>query len=426
MVHLQKEIKLTEKIVRDLSSQLHEPVWLLDKRLEAFRIFESSPLPALQAGLGVTVSPVDFTTFGPEPAPTLSLPSGVEALSFTDSPASLRTQLFRLIDPRDKLSALSAAFFTSGLYIRVPAGMQCTEPLLIHSSPIQRIVLLVEAGASVTLIETVPSPFSSVAAEIIVEDNAQLHYATSPFFNFHSRQLPVWQVPATNTPWLKKAEPKKVNTPGGRAKGTIAFPAGRTIAAHGDDPGTQQAHSLAIRRATVGRDASLSWFHTEHGNVHAETSTLLTGEGARTALTGLFFGNGSFDLRANAFHRAPHTTSDMLFKGALTGGRALVRGLVNIHQQAPYSNGYQKGEILLLNPGCEAAVIPDLEIDNNNVRCTHGATVSRPDAEKLFYLQSRGLPPAAALNSPLSSLFESALSRAPTSLHPTLRFQEGL
>ncbi len=360
--------------IQELSRLQREPAWLLEKRLEAFNVFESSPLPSLQAGLGVMSSPIDLTSLSLTPtAPTFSLPAGAEAFSFADTPAALHTQLFHLIDPRDKWSALSAAFFTSSLFVRIPRGVQCTEPLQFRPSTLQRIVLLVEEGASATVIETPAAlpltgttnaepltTFSSVAAELTLEAGARLQYAS--------------------------------------------FPAA-------------SAQSLSIRRAVVGRDASLSWFHSEQNSsarsVHTETSTLLNGEGAATTLTGLFSGSGQFDVRANAFHRAPHTTSDMLFRGALTSGRALVRGLVNIHQRAPHSNGYQKGDILLLGQNSEAAVIPDLEIDNNDVRCTHGATVSRPDAEKLFYLQSRGLSPADALTTLVSGFFQSALSRFP-------------
>lgn len=99
-----------------------------------------------------------------------------------------------------------------------------------------------------------------------------------------------------------------------------------------------------------------------------------------------------FDLNINAVHNAPFTYSNMLTKGVLNDkSKVNYRGLIKINKDANNSNGYQKEDVILLSKDAESNSIPKLEIDNNDVKCTHGASISQLDEEKLFYLMSRGL-----------------------------------
>ena len=127
----------------------------------------------------------------------------------------------------------------------------------------------------------------------------------------------------------------------------------------------------------------------------ADIITRLSGRGSSTNNYGLFFGTGSqqFDLNVGTIHAERNTVCDMMTKGALNDrAKAVYTGLVKINANAANSNGYQKEDTLLLSPDAEADSIPQLEIDNNEVKCTHGATVGQVDKEKLFYLMSRGIP----------------------------------
>ena len=146
----------------------------------------------------------------------------------------------------------------------------------------------------------------------------------------------------------------------------------------------------------------------------SEVTTILQGEGSSTNNHGIFFGNKNqqFDLVANSVHNAPHTVSDIFTKGALTGnGKCLYRGLVKINQNAFGSNGYQKEDTLLLSEDAVADSIPNLEIDNNDVRCTHGASIGRIDREKMFYLQSRGLNEGTATKEYVKGFFEPLIQK---------------
>ena len=98
------------------------------------------------------------------------------------------------------------------------------------------------------------------------------------------------------------------------------------------------------------------------------------------------------DLGLNAIHNSPHTYSNMITKGVLFDeSKAVYRGLIKINKNANNSNGYQKEDSLLLGNKTESDSIPKLEIDNNEVRCTHSSSVSQIDEDKMFYVMSRGL-----------------------------------
>ena len=96
----------------------------------------------------------------------------------------------------------------------------------------------------------------------------------------------------------------------------------------------------------------------------------------------------------------------------MTGsGKCLYRGLVKINRNAFGSNGYQKEDTLLLSEEAAADSIPNLEIDNNDVKCTHGASIGRIDREKLFYMKSRGLNEEQATREYVKGFFEPLIQR---------------
>ena len=120
-----------------------------------------------------------------------------------------------------------------------------------------------------------------------------------------------------------------------------------------------------------------------------------------------------FDIYSSVIHESSDTKSDILIKGALKDkSKSLFRGLVRIEKNAPNSDGYQKEEVLLLDDGVEANAIPNLEIENENVRCTHGVSIGSIDKEKLFYLMSRGLSKDMSVKLIVEGFFDSILANA--------------
>ena len=132
-------------------------------------------------------------------------------------------------------------------------------------------------------------------------------------------------------------------------------------------------------------------------STQSQVTTRLAEEGAAITIAVLVLGKSqqNFQMRYEQIHQAPHTSSNLLVKGALDGSAKLVfTGLIQVN--APGCNGYQKEEVLLLSRQAQANLIPDLEIHHNDVKCTHGAAVSHLNEEQLFYATSRGIAEKAA------------------------------
>jgi Fe-S cluster assembly protein SufD len=140
----------------------------------------------------------------------------------------------------------------------------------------------------------------------------------------------------------------------------------------------------------------------------------LNGQGATSRVTGAYFADGTQHLDYDTFqeHIAPNCESDFAFKGALRDSATAVwRGMIRVEPEAQKTNAYQECRNLMLSPTAHAVPIPGLEIMANDVRCTHGATVSRVDREQLFYLMSRGLPRAEAERIVVRGFFQNVLDR---------------
>ena len=101
--------------------------------------------------------------------------------------------------------------------------------------------------------------------------------------------------------------------------------------------------------------------------------------------------------------------------------KAIMHGLIYIHKDAKESNGYQRSEIMMLDNESRAVSIPDLQIHNDDVRCTHGSSISRPDVEKIFYIQSRGLDEAQSQRLIIQGFYEIILKYIPEHLKDSAR-----
>jgi len=140
----------------------------------------------------------------------------------------------------------------------------------------------------------------------------------------------------------------------------------------------------------------------------------LADRGASVKVTGAYYlsGREHVDYDTTQEHAAPDTTSDLAFKGVLDErSRAVWRGVIRVDRGAQKTDAYQENRNLLLSPDAQATPIPGLEIEANDVRCTHGATVGQVDKQHLFYLMSRGLTRADAQRAIVRGFFEPVLAR---------------
>jgi Fe-S cluster assembly protein SufD len=111
----------------------------------------------------------------------------------------------------------------------------------------------------------------------------------------------------------------------------------------------------------------------------------------------------------------------MQSRALMNRSKAIMRGLIYIHEAAEDSNGYQRNEVMMLDNESRAVSIPDLEIHNDNVRCTHGSSVSRPDAEEIFYIQSRGLNEIQSQRLIIQGFYEKIIQYIPEHLKDAMR-----
>jgi Fe-S cluster assembly protein SufD len=164
---------------------------------------------------------------------------------------------------------------------------------------------------------------------------------------------------------------------------------------------SEQSWIFGTHRAEVGRDAVLDWvalgFGSARGRVRMETR--LGGEGAEARVTGAYATHNRqhIDFDTTQEHAAPNTTSDLAFRGVLHGRSSAVwKGNIIVDPGAQKTDAFQESRNLLLSKRAHADAIPGLEIQANDVRCTHAAAVAQVDPEQLFYLRSHGLPEAQA------------------------------
>jgi Fe-S cluster assembly protein SufD len=174
--------------------------------------------------------------------------------------------------------------------------------------------------------------------------------------------------------------------------------------------------ALQINFTKVEHEASVKSLNLHLGSRYSRFESLsrLTGEGARSDLLAVSIADGiqEFDARTLQDHACPHTTSDLLYKNALTDrARNIFGGLIRVEPHAHFTDAYQKVRNLLLSDDAEANSMPGLEILADNVKCSHGATSGQIDADEMFYLQARGIPPAIARQLLVSGFLNEVIER---------------
>ncbi|HJX48785.1 MAG TPA: Fe-S cluster assembly protein SufD [Gaiellaceae bacterium] len=280
-------------------------------------------------------------------------------------------KLYSLVGWDEKFAAHNAAMWEHGLLVVVPKGVVLEKPLYVRiavtGQTFWRMVVVAEEGARASIIEEYASPsddtvaYSNAVTELFVEQNAKLEYVS-----LQNLSKETWH--------------------------------------------------FASHHARVERDAELDWVAGGFGSKMGKTRIQndLSGPGATSRVTGAYFADGDQHLDYDTFqeHIAPNCESDFAFKGALRDhATAVWRGMIRVEPEAQKTNAYQECRNLMLSPTAHAVPIPGLEIMANDVRCTHGATVSRVDREQLFYLMTRGLPRAEAERMVVRGFFQNVLDR---------------
>ena len=378
---------LTREAVARIADATGEPGWLAERRTQAFDIFEKldDPDPKGEEWRYVDVRGFDFTRFD-APVPRSGPPDLPEALAakgvvFTDfataareHPDLLREHFFTEV-PLDehRFTALHGAFHSDGLLVYVPPGVEVDIPL--------EAMRRVSSGGSVF-------PHTT----IVVDEQAALTFVD----RFSSDEFPA---PALCSSVVE------VDAKRGAMVNYISLQDwGRSV------------HHFQTQRFTGGRDTTVRSLAVNLGSAFARTQveSVLRGEGSFSEMLGLYFAdtNQRFAQRTLQSHNAPHATSDLLYKGALKEhSLSDYSGLIKVLKGAQGTDAYQANRNLVLSEDALARSIPQLEIEANEVRCTHGATVSPVEEEHLFYLMSRGIDRVTAQKLVVFGFFRDVLDR---------------
>ena len=288
----------------------------------------------------------------------------------------LRGRWFSAVDGgADWFAAMHAAFHRAGAVLWVPAGVRLTAPLHVLSaiSPggldTSHVLVVLDEGAEATVLtETVGGGDTGAdaglhcgATEIVVGRNASLRMV-----NLQNWNRGVWHF----------ARQRAVVEAGGRLQWTLA--------------------ALGSRLSQVQQDVAL------------------VGRGANAQVNGVMFTEGRQQLVYNTLqhHMAPGCRSDLLYKGALQDRSRLVwRGMIKVDKAAQKTDGYQRNDVLMLSREARSDSIPGLEIEADDVRCTHGATSGRVDEEQIFYARARGLTADEAARLVVAGFFQQVFDR---------------
>jgi Fe-S cluster assembly protein SufD len=379
--------KLTKSAVEHLSQELGEPGWLAERRLAAFDLYEKLELPDPKGEEWryVDVRRFDFDRFS-APQPRRSAPElppelaskGVVVADFvtaaTEHTDLMKEHFFTEVPVDEhKFTALHAAFHSDGILVYVPRGVEVELPF--------EALRRVEAGGSVF-------PHTT----IVVDENASVTFVD----RFSSED--------GETPALC-ASVVEVEARRGSTVNYISL----------QEWGRNVQH-FQTQRFTGHRDTTVRSLAVNLGSAFARTQveSVLRGEGSFSEMLGLYFADRDqhFAQRTLQSHDAPHTTSDLLYKGALKEkSRSEYSGLIKVEKGAQGTDAYQANRNLVLSEEAIARSIPQLEIEANEVRCTHGATVSPVEEEHLFYLMSRGIDRVTAQKLVVFGFFTDVVDR---------------
>ena len=358
-----------------------EPQFLSERRAHALELLETLELPQFKGRPGwefTDLSDLDLSAYQPgrngqsaEAAQPLfalqgaitdtdQLPDGVIVAplrrAVRDHPELIERHLSSLVTPDgDFFVAKNEAAFETGAFVYVPSGVAIERPVLLSA---------IQAGDETEL---------NRRTLIVLEEGAQAE---------------VWEQQLSASPdgsSLLNTVIELVVGDGAR----LRFVCGQQL--------SQRSWIFGTHRAEVARDGVLDWvalgFGSGAGRVRMETR--LGGPGAEARVTGAYAAGGRqhLDFDTTQEHAAPNTTSDLAFRGVLSGrATAVWKGNIIVDPGAQKTDAFQESRNLLISKRAHADAIPGLEIQANDVRCTHAAAVAQVDPEQLFYLRSHGLP----------------------------------
>ncbi len=405
-----------------LASVAGLPTWWLARKQAAYENFISLPLPkrtneswrfsniggislegfGLRPATKAAIAPLDIVTAaeltfvnnvavaGGNLRERFNLPPGVIISTLSEAvvkyPDLLKAHF--MAQPQklgsDKFASLHTAFVRDGAFVYIPRAVELSAPVLIThiasgsgSAVFPHTLVVAEENSKATIVD------------MFVSDDAEPHFAcgANDLYAGHGAQLTYVGTQA----W---------------SRDTLSF----------------QFNSTVVRRDARVQSINL---HVGGRQARHESLSQLQAPGAFSEMLALTVADRKqeFDQRTLQIHQAPNTKSDLLYKNALRDqSKTIFSGLIIVDPDAQKTDAYQSNRNLMLSEEAEANSLPGLEIQANDVRCTHGATSSRIDPEQEFYLQSRGIAKEMADELLTFGFFEEVLGRLESEpLHDALR-----
>ncbi len=415
---------LNSETIEQISRANSEPSWLREQRLAALSTFEAIPMPTLRdeewrrtdirglrmgsvvpfaasASAATSIDDLDPAVRAEVASAdqtgglvviqdsnrvfsTLAENVAGQGVIFTDLETASREhgdlvrQYLGSAVPADysKFAALNSAFWSGGVFLYVPRRVEVALPLRALTrmaspgvSNVTRSLIVVEPDSEVVLIDQwigsdqTEQALAANVQEVFVGQGARVRYVTLQEWGRH-----VW--------------------------------------------------NFSVNRTVLGRDATSNNLVVAFGGrFHkANVESALQGPGGMSEMLGVLFGDERqlFDHHTLQDHMAPHTSSDLLYKGALTDhSRSVYSGMIHARKTAQKTDAIQTNRNLLLSDNSRADSIPNLEIEANDLRCTHAATIAPVDDEQMFYLRARALTEQDAKRAIVAGFFEPVLERIP-------------
>ncbi len=412
--------------VKTLSSRLNEPEWLREQRQTAWSIFEETPMPTTsdEAWRRTSLRKIKWAKFNLNTNSTLvngtsqavaDLPEDVQSALESDRPAAGRMVIannqvaYYEIDPEvaaqgviftdlstavakhsdlvekylgneavppsnGKFAALNSALWQAGAFLYVPKNVEIELPF--------QVAFVLEGEGNVCLPRTL----------IVAEQSSGANYIEESISHgAHGQALNVGVVEVYTE---ADAQVRYVD-----------------VQRWGDD-----VYNFNIKRSVGQNDSNVIWETGQLGGRLTKTfyDSLMPGNGASTEFNGVYFleGQQHLDLDCLLQHTGVATNGDLLLHGALKDkARNIFIGLIKIDETAQQTNSYLKNENLMLDDTTRADSIPSLEIDANDVRASHAATIGKIVEEYVFYLMSRGIPRRTAVRMVVEGFFYKVFDR---------------
>ncbi|MDA1197023.1 MAG: Fe-S cluster assembly protein SufD [Nanoarchaeota archaeon] len=367
----------------DFQKTFDEPKCIKDYRKNAFNLFEKAPYPLFRHGLTISLRPqTSLRDLQPNPNPKTNIKvetSNCQGIRYfqgrdigkTAKDGEKRIKLFTTKDwaiPKEaeKLYTFNQAFTNNFLLLHITKEIK------------KPIIVTIEADEGPLNTTIFIHAEKNSKATILLRKEGKLHYMGE-----ETRIL-------------------------AESNAHITFASLQTL--------SEKTFQVTSRQAITKNDAEVHFVDASLGSqfTKAHITTNLQGKGSSSTNTAVYLArnNQRLDLSTDSIHTGEHTTSNIVTKGVINDqAKALSRGLVKINKKASGANGYETQDALLLSDQAEADAIPNLEIYNPDVKCSHGSTVGQIDKDTLFYLMSRGLNKKQAIQKIVEGYFTPIYSK---------------